>query len=599
MTSRKRRLVVMGLLCPAAGLTLAAGWTAYLGLSVRSHLEAAEDALERLRASDRSGAAAALADAQRHAEEARRITSGEEWSLIGRIPPMEEGAATVRGLAVAAADLTGVLTDVHGVVTKLISVKGLSLDNVETLPASLETATPVLRDAAGRIERIRSGLAATPADSGLDALNQARATALSELDKLRGWLEVANDPVVRDTAAMLPEMLGYNGPRRYFLAFQTNAEARGTGGLVGAFGILKADRGHLNIERLSPNNGLESGSVQVTHHGRAFHERYGPSPTGLLANSNLSPHFPYAAKTWAALWKRQTGEQLDGAIATDPVALSYLLKVIGPVTLANGEKVTAENVVDLTEREAYARYADARERKKYLITIASAVSKAITSAHPDPLALVSALSQMVEERRIQIWSHKGYEQRRLAATPLGGVLPRRPGPFAGLMIINSAGTKLDYYLDRSLDYALGPCRADGMRTTKVRIQLTNNVPPQPLPTYVSARLDLPAERRAAKPNGSNLLWVSFYTGVGAKVEAMRVDGKPARIVRQTERSHPVYNNLLEFAPRQSRTIEFDLLEPYSAASPEVPVQPLVRPQHTHISDDRTGCPVQPSNPDVQ
>ncbi|WP_327588943.1 DUF4012 domain-containing protein [Nonomuraea sp. NBC_00507] len=589
----------MGLLCPAAGLTLAVGWTAYLGLSVRGHLEAAEDALERLRASDRAGASGAIADAQRHAEEARRITSGQDWSWIARIPPMEEGAATVRGLAVAAADLTGVLTDVHRVATKLISVNGLSLDNVETLPASLETATPVLRDAAGRIEQIRSGLATTPADTGLDTLNRARATALSELDKLRGWLEVANDPMVRNTAALLPEMLGYHGPRRYFLAFQTNAEARGTGGLVGAFGILKADRGHLNIERLSSNNDLESGSVQVTHYGRAFRERYGRSPMALLSNSNLSPHFPYAAKTWAALWKHQTGERLDGAIATDPVALSYLLKVIGPVTLVNGEKVTAENVVDLTEREAYARYQNPLERKRFLVTIASAVSKAITNSHPDPLALVSALSKMVEERRMQIWSHKGSEQRRLAATPLGGVLPQKPGPFAGLMIINSAGTKLDYYLDRSLDYVLGPCRGDGQRATKVRIRLTNNVPPQTLPAYVTARLDVPDDQRAGKPNGSNLLWVSFYTGVGAKLDAMRIDGKPARIIRQTERSHPVYNNLLEFAPRQSRTLEFDLLEPYSAAPPEVPVQPLVRPQHTRITEDRTGCPAQPSKGDVQ
>ncbi|MGN9843403.1 DUF4012 domain-containing protein [Nonomuraea sp. H19] len=557
---------------------------------MRDHLQATEDALVRLRASDPAGAAGSLADAQRHAEEARRITNGEGWSLIGRIPPVEDGATTVRGLAAAAADLTGVLRDVHGVVAKLITVKGLSMDNVETLPASLKSATPVLRDAAGRIELIRSRLAATPADTGLDELDQARATALDEMDKLRGWLAVANDPAVNETAALLPEMLGYHGPRRYFLAFQTNAEARGTGGLVGAFGILKADRGHLSIERLSPNNGLESGSVQVTDYGPAFRARYGRTAVSLLSNSNLSPHFPYAAKTWAALWERQTGERLNGAIATDPVALSYLLKVIGPVALSNGEKVTAENVVDLTEREAYARYADAVERKKFLITIASAVSKAITSSHPDPLALISALSQMVEERRIQIWSRKVSEQRRLAATPLGGVLPQKPGPFAGLMVINSAGTKLDYYLERSLHYELGPCRSDGMRATKVRIKLTNNVPPVNLPTYVAARLDLPEDQRATASNGSNLLWVSFYTGVGAKMDAMRIDGKPAPIVGQIERSHPVYNAVVEFAPRQSRTLEFDLLEHYSAKPPVVPVQPLVRPQQIRITEDRTGCP---------
>ncbi|WP_171074404.1 DUF4012 domain-containing protein [Nonomuraea basaltis] len=591
MRSRKRRLIALGLLCPAAGFTLAAGWSAHLGLSVRGHLQATEDALVRLRASDPAGAAGSLADAQRHAEEARRLTNGQDWALIGRIPPVEDGATTVRGLAAAAADLTGVLRDVHGVVAKLITVKGLSMDNVETLPASLESATPVLRDAARRIELIRSRLAATPADTGLDALDQARATALRELDQLQGWLAVANDAAVNDTAALLPEMLGYHGQRRYFLAFQTNAEARGTGGLVGAFGILKADRGHLSIERLSSNNDLVGGSVQVADHGPDFRGRYGPSATSLMSNSNLSPHFPYAAKTWTALWERQTGERLDGAIATDPVALSHLLKVIGPVTLPSGEKVTAENVVDLTEREAYVRYPDPLARKKYLIAIASTVSKAITQSHPDPLALISALSQMVDERRIQIWSRRNSEQRRLAATPLGGVLPQKPGPFAGLLVINSAGTKLDYYLDRSLHYELGPCRSDGMRATKVRIQLSNNVPEGNLPKYVADRLDYPKDPR---PVGSNLLWVSFYAAVGAKADALHVDGRPAKLIKQFERSHPVYSSVLDFNPKQSRTLEFNLTEPYSPAPPVAPVQPLVRPQQTRITQDNRGCPTGPS-----
>ena len=39
-------------------------------------------------------------------------------------------------------------------------------------------------------------------------------------------------------ARIAPRMLGLDRPQRYFVAFQNNAEARGTGGLPGAFGIL-------------------------------------------------------------------------------------------------------------------------------------------------------------------------------------------------------------------------------------------------------------------------------------------------------------------------------------------------------------------------
>jgi hypothetical protein len=579
--SKRRQVVIVSLLAPAAGLTLAGCWSAHLGLSVRDHLQATRSALVLLRASDPGRLAGTLADARWHASEARRLTSGPDWSLIAHAPVVGDGATTIRGLAETAAELTGVLADVHRATAQLITDGGPSMDNVRKLLIDLDSAASVLDTAADRVALARSRLSVTPADTGVTELDQARTTALHEVDRLRGWLGAA-----ADAAALLPPMLGHAGPRRYFLAFQTNAEARGTGGLVGAFGILKAGRGKLGIERLSANNRLSPISAPVADNGPAFLARYGPSALFLLSNSNLSPHFPYAATTWTALWERQTGQRLDGAIATDPVGLSYLLRLIGPVTLPGGETVTAQNVIDLTEREAYVRYPNPDERKKFLITIAGAVSEALTRSRPDPLTLISTLSQLVEERRIQVWSRRDTEQQRLETTPLSGVLPEKPGPFAGLVINNSGGNKLDYYLKRSLQYELGSCRADGQRVTKVLVRLTNDVPRRKLPAYVTSRLDSPDRPRAV---GSNLLWVSLYTAAGAQNGGVRIDGKLVKVIKEVERSHPVYSTMLELGPGQSKTLEFLLLEPASAAPPLVPVQPLAHPQQTRITQDRTGC----------
>ncbi|MFG1686381.1 DUF4012 domain-containing protein [Nonomuraea sp. NPDC049269] len=593
MRIKTRRIVIVSLLAPAAGLTLAGSWSAYLGLSVRDHLQATRDALVLLRASDPGRLAGTLADARWHASEARRLTSGPDWSLIAHAPVVGDGATTIRGLAETVAELTTALADVHRATAQLImdvepatddrpaTDSRPSMANVRQLLSVLDSAAPVLDAAADRVALARSRLSVTPADTGVSAVDEARSTTLREVDRLRGWLGAA-----ADAAALVPPMLGHDGPRRYFLAFQTNAEARGTGGLVGAFGILKAGRGQLDIERLAANNRLSSSSAPVADYGPAFSARYGPSALSLLSNSNLSPHFPYAANTWTALWERQTGQQLDGALATDPVGLSYLLKLIGPVTLPGGETVTAQNVIDLTEQEAYVRYPNPDERKKFLITIAGAVSEALTRSHPDPATLISTLSQLVEERRIQVWSRRDTEQQRLETTPLSGVLPEKPGPFASLVINNSGGNKLDYYLKRSLRYDLGSCRPDGQRVTRVRVRLTNDVPRRQLPTYVTSRLDHPDRPRAV---GSNLLWVSLYTGAGAQNGGVRINGKRAKIVKEVERSHPVYSTMLELAPGQSKTLEFLLLEPASAAPPLVPVQPLARPQQTRITQDRTGC----------
>ncbi|MER6170482.1 DUF4012 domain-containing protein [Streptosporangium sp. NPDC001681] len=580
---RRRRIVVVGLLVPAA-LGLAGGWSVHLGMRVRDHLEAARGALVQLRAvvgaGDPRPLTEALAEARRHAVEARRLTEGPDWWVIAHTPIAGNAATTVRGLAGAAAELTDVLAGVREAADPLLTIRTRSPGDLRHQLVALDAAAPALDDGVTRLGRVLAHLAAAPDSTGLGRLDEARDTALGEIGRLRGLLRDA-----ADAAALLPPMLGRDGPRRYFLAFQTNAEARGTGGLVGAFGILRADHGRVSVERLSANTGLATSPVPVADHGQDFLGRYGTSATKMLSVSNLSPHFPYAAATWTGLWERQARGRLDGAIATDPVGLAHLLRVIGPVPLPGGSEVTAENVVDLTEREAYARYPDPVARKRFLIEIAGAVSEALPRSLADPTRLLPALSDMVSERRIQIWSRHEAEQRRLARTPVGGVLPSSPGPFAGLVVNNSAGGKLDYYLERSLDYELGPCRG-GLRSSTVRIRLTNDVPRRTLPSYVTDRLDAP---QSGHLPGSNLLWVSLYGGLGARMTAVRLDGERVTVIREAERSHPVYSALLEFAPGQSRRLEFDFTELASDEPPLVPVQPLVRPQRTRVTQDPRGC----------
>lgn len=73
-------------------------------------------------------------------------------------------------------------------------------------------------------------------------------------------------------ARLIPPMLGAEGTRRYFMGFQTNAEARGTSGLIGAFGILTARNGRIKIARLrstrEPKNYPQPAACSDSIHGR-------------------------------------------------------------------------------------------------------------------------------------------------------------------------------------------------------------------------------------------------------------------------------------------------------------------------------------------
>jgi hypothetical protein len=53
-----------------------------------------------------------------------------------------------------------------------------------------------------------------------------------------------------------PAMLGQNGPKRYFLVFQKEAEARGTGGLAGAFAIVQASWHENHLRPRQPESSL-------------------------------------------------------------------------------------------------------------------------------------------------------------------------------------------------------------------------------------------------------------------------------------------------------------------------------------------------------
>src|SRR6266567_681103 len=133
-------------------------------------------------------------------------------------------------------------------------------------------------------------------------------------------------------------MPGAGSPQRSVVGLQNEAEARSTGGLPRAFAIIVTTT-------------LDFGADYDAHYGK--HDS-----TVDYLDSNVSPHFPYAAQVWASMWQRKTGQKIDGAIAIDPTALSYLLAVTGPATLPDGSQITADNVVALTQQDAYARFED-------------------------------------------------------------------------------------------------------------------------------------------------------------------------------------------------------------------------------------------------
>jgi hypothetical protein len=378
-------------------------------------------------------------------------------------------------------------------------------------------------------------------------------------------------------------MLGAQGPRSYFMGFQTNAEARGTGGLLGGFGILRFDNGAATVDNLAPNTEL-TGPFTAIDLGPEYTHQYGwTNPSTDFRNSNQSPHFPYAAQIWKAMWSQQTGQNVDGALAIDPIALSYVLGAVGPVTLADGEKITQDNVVELTESTAYVRFpTDQVARKQYLQDIANAVVKKVLGPVESPRELLDALGKAVGEGRIALWSASPEDQKVLEGTPLAHAVPDDPAPYAGVVINNLGGNKLDYYLKREIEYAADGCEGP-RRNSTVTVRLANNTPDAPLPEYVAGSVGFLPNVPLEIPPGTMLTSVRLLATTDAQLVSAVANGQPMKVFSEMERGHPVFEAQVAIPRGQSGEVTFYLSEPTSRGAARVPVQPLVDPVVPKVS----------------
>lgn len=403
--------------------------------------------------------------------------------------------------------------------------------------------------------------------------------------QLAGLLGVDFTPIQDEAVAIIKAsswLAGTDVPKRYMIAFQNSAEARGTGGILGAFAIVQMNKGYFTIIRTGSNAVLYSLKDVPVEVPEEFTKLYGKNPA-ILQNSNLSPHFPYGAEIWMGLWKAQSGEQLDGVIAVDPSALSYVLQATGPITLKSGEVITAENVVAKTLQEAYKKYETNNDaRKQYLVDIMNVAAAKITSGEFSKVGMAKAIKRGLIENRILMYSRDTAAETQLASVRLGGFLAIAPNNEFRAVIINIDASKLDFYLQKSVTIESKSCK--NIQQTQVRVKLTNTLKSgEGLPAYVLTRAD------KGKPTnlvtGQHRFKLFIYGPTNAKLVSVSRDNRTSDLGGgSTERGRPIYVADVDLAPGQTE----NLLANFAGGSGKITFvdQPLVRPTHLSIKD---GC----------
>ena len=377
-------------------------------------------------------------------------------------------------------------------------------------------------------------------------------------------------------------LAGADAPKRYMIAFQNSAEARGTGGILGAFAIVEMNKSRFTVIRTGSNAVLYSLQDVPVKVPAEFTKLYGKNPA-ILQNSNLSPHFPYGAEIWMGLWKKQFGEQLDGVIAVDPSALSYVLEATGPITLESGEVITSENVVAETLQKAYKRYEkDNNARKQYLVDIMNAAASKISSGQFSKVAMAKALRRGLIENRILMYSRDAAAEKELAPVRLGGFLSKEPNNEYRVVIQNIDASKLDYYLKKNVVIETRSCK--NSQQTQVRVKLTNTlISGKGLPAYVLTRAD--KGKPADLVTGQHRFKLFIYGPTNALLVSASRENKQAGLGGGSiERGRPIYVADVDLEPQASES----LLANFAGGEGKISFvdQPLVIPTQLSI---KGGC----------
>jgi len=548
-TSRRSRLLKRVGLLAAVVVVLALAFTAWQGVRAKDALDAAviqvRDLRDEIAAGDVDKASATLAELQRSSHTARSSTDGLVWDALAALPVLGRNVEAVQVAARAVDEIAGEALPPVVKVAESINVKVFTpaggrfdLDAMTKLAPSVTTASKVLSSSKRDIDAIDVDQLLSPLRGPLRTFQEQ----IDDAESLAGTGATA--------ARLLPTMLGIDGPQRYLLLFQNNAEIRSTGGLPGAFAIVKADHGKLSIERQGSAGDIEKRSrpyIKLTEDEQSI---YGYLLGTDFRDTNFTPDFPRTAEIARAMVKQNLDVDVDGVLSIDPVALGYLLNGTGEVKLADGKRLTSQNAVDILLNEVYTTIESPDEQDAYFADAASRIFDSVTDGDGDPRATIDGLAKAAEDKRLMVWSADEKLQAQLQPTRIAGALSAESDvPHVGMYLNDATASKMQYYLDYDTTVASTRCE-DDVQTFVATTVITSNAPADAsqLPGYITGNGN-------KAPEGESRMIMRWYAPFGGSVTSLRIDGKPYTITTSKHDGRQVSYIPLQLQPGETFTIE--------------------------------------------
>ncbi|MGI8983772.1 MAG: DUF4012 domain-containing protein [Acidimicrobiales bacterium] len=270
----------------------------------------------------------------------------------------------------------------------------------------------------------------------------------------------------RSAAAGMAEL--FNGESTLLLLLGNNAEMRAGSGMFLTVATLTISDGRFSVGEIVPTFDFQLPEAVPVEGDLA--DRWGwLEPGREWRNLGVTPRFDVTAPLAARMWAEAKGQEVDGVLAVDVLALEALLVGTGSVEV-EGQTISADTVVQdllhdqyvgLDSEDAVAQ----AERRGRLGGVARAALEALERPEMDLALLAEELAGAARGRHLLAWSSKPVVQQGWEAMNLDGAVGSDDLLVA---VLNRGGNKLDPYLQVSADITVEP----DLDATAVSIELT-------------------------------------------------------------------------------------------------------------------------------
>jgi hypothetical protein len=549
------------------GGPLVLAWVGLDLLAVRGSLQETRGALRDLQASvgevDLNRSQDALAVAEREIGDAADRSERFTWALASFVPvvgPTVQVTREVVEVAAAAVEVGGIaVREGRELVGEGVEVE--VVDGQIDLRPLLQAQDLLASLPLDRLVAARDALAEPRTAWIPDLVRDGRTDALGLADDAIGTVQRAEA-----LTTALPGFLGVDGPRAYFVGLQTSAELRGTGGMVGFWGVLSVDEGRVSFgdsEDYDPFDDTgrpigETRTERVSSIGLsptnppdvdpAFYARYGfAAGARSFPNVNLDPDLPTTAKAMLDLFEHQTGRRLDGVVLLDPLGLEGLLESTGSTLPLPSEVEQLLDIQGGLPIDGFARYVTidiyerlgfdrSDDRKTALREIGDAAFEVISDGRWESGTMARAVVAASSQRNLQVFAADSDTQGALRDVGVTGELTAPPdADLFALTVNNIVGGKQDVHLGHevSFDISLADVRRtdDGVLSVSREIEFTatidNPLPSSGMDPYIIGNCHVPGRlnRCFEGEPGHNRSWFTLWASPLLQVTDFRSDGE--------------------------------------------------------------------------